>query len=208
METTDPHEITCAHGCCRYDPGCNLPNLQIPPGWQHHRGLNCPALFCPQTGEPLHADGTHGYAGGKLVGRCECGACEHCVCVLDERWEVDEEYVKGEPLHEDQKRMWVYEEEVYLLVRYAREVYGCPVCLTRLNSDGTADPGSVAWRDHEAMDYQRRHKLTVYYLPGLDEWCVDSDPYLLGSVGSSLATGHKDPAAAILAAKAALEVQG
>ncbi len=87
-------------------------------------------------------------------------------------------------------------------------VYFCPHDGTRLNADGTANAGSAAWRDHEAMGFLRATGDRA------DVRCIDiwsRDGGWVSSVedtdDNELAFAEEDdPADAILAAKAALEV--
>ena len=88
----------------------------------------------------------------------------------------------------------------------------CPHDGSRLNEGGTADPGSVAWAYHEAMEAARKMlgeddidsvKLSGWTRDGVTFWWCDVEDELMQERAMERAA---DPAAAILAAKAALEV--
>lgn len=158
----------CPNGCCDYEPEVGR--------WfyNYRREASVPVKHCPEDGTRLNADGTMGYSGGKLQGRCECGRWTHHTMRDGFSFWGD---IRGPAL-----------EETF-----------CSRCGTRLNADGTADPGSVAWADHEAMEVLRACDVdtvhTVYEDSG--RWFC--------AAGLDTRVEADDPAEAVRLAKAALE---
>ena len=87
----------------------------------------------------------------------------------------------------------------------------CPRDGTRLNADGTADPGSVAWANREALEAARKMvaiegiasvKVSGWHTADETFWWCDVEDYVMQDVATERAD---DPAAAILAAKKVLD---